>query len=516
MNEIPISDIVTFLETDLKPVMEVLAQKNVFEVMLNPYQKMNGDYEGHLWYEAHGKGMRQLVNTNKVNLSNYPIPKLHDYVLVKKHHDKVINYHIISNNTDLVFKAIKLCMCYSLKQDSDGINFIEQEEHYKLNELASYIQNGQYGFKEDILEEPINQVLDKINRMLSKMHVSFKLELQEVTNELLTELLIPKYCITKDFQKINEITAEQMITVLASANDKKAHKYEPIVEVQIPFYGHRFTAVLPPVSKFPFFSIRKHSAQVKLIEDYVNDGVMPARAAELISEWVKRRYNILVCGSVGSGKTTLLNTLLDMSNIFTPNDRVGIMEDTPEIQNVIANSYAIATADGVSFSRLLRTSLRLSANRLVAGEIRGPEAYVLLKAMTGGFRGCMGTIHADGAKHALYRFEQCLSENEEVGKIQPVHRLQIASGIQGIASIQKVTILSEVNGVKTATIKRKLTSLLHIKGFDPKYDIYEESFQYKDPESFMLTADATSVSSTDDFAEYAEDDLLSNNNNDFN
>lgn len=502
MNDIPISDIVTFLETDLKPVMDVLAKAEVFEVMLNPYQKMNGDYEGHLWYEAHGVGMKQLIHSKTNPLSNYPFPNLNDYVLIKRYNGNIINYQVFSQDPEKLLKSIKLCICYTLKVDEQNTAYLEQEELYRLNEFATYIQSGSYGYKDPIEEAPIEDILDKVNKLLYKLNVTFKLELLQLKSGDLDKLLKPRYSISKDFQKINQITAEQMITVLASANDKKAHKYEPIVEVQIPFYGHRFTAVLPPVSKFPMFAIRKHSAQIKKLEEYVNDGIMPAEAAEQLSKWIERRYNILICGEVGSGKTTLLNTCLDLSNALTPNDRVGIMEDTPEIQNVIANSYAIATADGVSFSRLLRTSLRLSAHRLIAGEIRGPEAYVLLKAMTGGFRGCMGTIHAGGSKQALYRFEQCLSENEEVGKIQPVHRLQIAAAISGIASIQKVTILKEVNGVRQATITRKLTSLLHIKDFDPRHNIYEESWLYKDPESFMLTTDATEVDSTNDFNDF--------------
>lgn len=504
MQDIPISDIVNFLDTDLKEVMAVLSRKDVFEVMLNPVPLLNGDYEGHLWYEAAGVGMKQLIQENRTSFNGkYPIPKKGDLVIVKTINDgkTLVNYQVLPKDQDF-FKAMKLCICYSLDTDKNNIPFLEQEANFRLNEFGNYIQKGFYSFKEQIAHSStINEILEEINNTyLKRLNMTFRLSIFEVDEDL--NLPIPEYSISKEFLKIDYIRAEQIIGILASANEKKAHKYEPIVEVQIPYYGHRFTGILPPVSKFPMFAIRKHSSQVKKIEEYVNDGVMPSAAADIICTWIQRRYNLLIAGAVSSGKTTLLNTCLDLSNVYTPNDRVGVMEDTPEVQNVIANSYALATADGVNFSRLLRTSLRLSAHRLVAGEIRGPEAYILLKAMAGGFRGCMGTIHADGASHALHRFEQCLSENEEVGKVTPAHRIQIASSIQGIISIQKVTILREKNGVREAEIKRKLTALRYIKGYDSRYDLYEDQWLYKDPESFMLTMDGTTVDNTNDFEEF--------------
>lgn len=502
-NDTPIADIVTYLDTDLKEVMDILSNPKVFEVMLNPTKLQNGQYEGHLWYEAAGMGMKRLTIASKTDLNNYPKPKPGDIVVIKTINDgaTLLNYQVLPRDKNF-YKAIRLCMCYTLQTNNENEAYLDQEEYYKLNEFATYLQTGYFAYKEKIPDgETINGVIQQINDVyLKRLDISFKLQVVEVSED--TNLFpIPKYSISKEFCNVDYTRAEQIIGVLASASDKKAHKYEPIVEVQIPYYGHRFTGVLPPVSKFPMFCIRKHSSQVKDLEEYVTDGIMPEKAANIIREWIKRRYNFLICGSVGSGKTTLLNTCLKLVAHYTPNDRVGIIEDTPEVQNVIENSYSLACSDGVSFSRLLRTSLRLSANRLVAGEIRGPEAYVLLKALTSGFIGCMGTIHAEGASLALDRYEQCLTESEEVEKI---NRSQIAGAIHGIISIQKVTLVKDVNGVREAQVKRKVTAIRQIKGYDPRYDLYEDSWLYKDPESFMLTADAAVMNNKDDFAEYAD------------
>ena len=501
--ETPIADIVSFLETDLTDVIHVLQRPDVFEVMLNPYKCQNGQYEGHLWYEAAGVGMKRLTNTKKHDLHAYPKPTKGDLIVIKTINDgeTVLNYQILPRDQNF-YKVLKLALCYTLKEDEQEILYLDQEEYYRLNEFGSYIQTGNYGYKDPIAKNAtIDEIIDKINNVyLDRLDITFKLQVFEYEDETM-QLPQPKYSISKEFLKVDFTRAEQIIGILASANEKKAHKYEPIVEVQIPYYGHRFTGILPPVAKFPFFAIRKHSSTVKKLEEYVSDGVMPQKAANILIEWVKRGNNILVGGSVGSGKTTLLNTLLRLASIYTPNDRVGIIEDTPEIQNVIENSYAIATTDEINISRLLRVAFRLSSTRLVVGEIRGAEAYVFLKAMSGGFTGCMASIHADGAAHALYRFEQCLTESNEVERI---NRIQIASSIRGIVSIQKVTLFKEVNGIRQATIKRRVTAIREITGYDPRHDIYEDLWVYKDPEAFMLTGDGQTVNNEEDFAEFAK------------
>ena len=502
--EVQIADIVTFLETDLREVISILKNPDVYEVMLNPYEMQNGQYEGHLWYEASGVGMKRLTTDTTHVFESYPLPSIGDLVVVKSGQDgdNILNYQILPFDKNF-YKALKIVLCYTLKEDTDGNLFLEQAEHYRLVELGNYIQTGFYGYKEAIPQNAtIEDILNEINnKYLKRLDITFNLHVVEVNEDIQNQFKMPKYSISKEFMKIDYTRSEQIIGILASANEKKAHKYEPIVEVQIPYYGHRFTGVLPPVAKFPFWTIRKHSSQVKTLEEYVAEGIMPQKAANILRKWTHDRLNILIGGSVGSGKTILLNTLLRIASQETPNDRVGVIEDTPEIQCLIENAYSIATTDGVPLSKLLRTSFRLSANRLVVGEIRGAEAYVLLKALTGGFRGCMGTIHADGAAHALFRFEQCLTESDEVEKI---NRAQIASGIHGIVSIQKVTIVKEVDGIPQAQIKRRVTAIRAIKGYDPRYDLYEDTWLYKDPEAFMLTQDGVDVKNANDFSDFVD------------
>lgn len=118
--------------------------------------------------------------------------------------------------------------------------------------------------------------------------------------------------------------------------------------------------------------------------------------------------NVLISGATGSGKTSLVSTLVDRSGL----ERVVILEDTREIvhhhEHALHLEARPATAEGrgcVSLDDLLRTAMRLRPDRIVVGEIRGPEALTLLHAMSTGHRRCLATIHANSAADGLHRLE---------------------------------------------------------------------------------------------------------------
>jgi type IV secretion system protein VirB11 len=493
-------DIRSFLETDLKEYLSLLENPGVFEVQIVPYELMNGHYEGHVWCESH-HGLKRVIEDKKVSLE-YPAPKSGDLALVKVWQDKIINYEVISANANF-FLALKRVVCYSLNQDDESIYFLDQEPHFKLNEFASYLEKKQYWYKEPIIEDDMTSIVEKINNVyLKRLDVTFTLQLLQIDDS--NDLPIPQYGKLKTFKKIEKLTCEQIIGNIASAADQKAHKYEPIVEAEIPFYKHRFTGVLEPIAKHPFFVIRKHSSVVKNIEEFVycEDPVMPEKAMNIIKKWIKERRSFLIAGAMASGKTTLLNACLKLSNRYNPEDRIGIIEDTPEIICSSENYYAInCSSKIVDNSKLLRTSFRLTPKQVVVGEIRGPEAYEFLDAAISGCECCLATIHGSGALQGVYRFESCLKMNPTQGN--NINRTQIAMAIKGIVSIQRINITKEVNGIWYSEKKRRVTSIMNIKGYDPRYDFYDHEFLYQDPELFELTGDGAKVDSGSDFNDYA-------------
>lgn len=206
---------------------------------------------------------------------------------------------------------------------------------------------------------------------------------------------------------------ERIIRLVASHGRAEVHAGSPIVSAELPPHGEgageRFEGILPPVSLGPCFSIRKPATRVYTLFDYVTDGIMPAEIARQLSMAVVDRRNILVAGGTSSGKTTLANALLaEMADI---DERVILIEDTRELQSPARDTVALRTRSGaVTMADLVRSTLRLRPDRIVVGEVRGPEALDMLKAWNTGHPGGIATVHANSAASALTRIEQLVQE----------------------------------------------------------------------------------------------------------
>ncbi len=213
--------------------------------------------------------------------------------------------------------------------------------------------------------------------------------------------------------RIEAHQVERIIRLVASHARGEVHADRPIVSAELPAYGdgagERFEGVLPPVSLAPGFSIRKPAARIYTLVDYVTDGIMSAEAARLLSLAVVDRKNILVVGGTSSGKTTLANALL--AEMAHRDERVILIEDTRELQCSAPDVVALRTRAGsVTMADLVRSTLRLRPDRIIVGEVRGPEALDVLKAWNTGHPGGIATIHANSAASALYRLEQLVQE----------------------------------------------------------------------------------------------------------
>ncbi|WP_222873560.1 P-type conjugative transfer ATPase TrbB [Hankyongella ginsenosidimutans] len=244
---------------------------------------------------------------------------------------------------------------------------------------------------------------------------------------------------------------ERIIRLVASHARTEVHAASPIVSAELPPHGdgagERFEGVLPPVSLAPCFSIRKPAARIYTLIDYVDDGIMPADTARLLSLAVVDRKNILVAGGTSSGKTTLANALLaEMAHL---DERVILIEDTRELQCAASDVVALRTRPGVvAMADLVRSTLRLRPDRIIVGEVRGAEALDMLKAWNTGHPGGIATVHANSALAALYRLEQLVQES-----VVTVPRRLIAEAIDMIVFIagrglaRRVETIARVAGV---------------------------------------------------------------------
>jgi P-type conjugative transfer ATPase TrbB len=209
--------------------------------------------------------------------------------------------------------------------------------------------------------------------------------------------------------KLTPHDAERIIRLVAAHVRIEVHPGAPIVSAELPATGERFEGVLPPITRAPTFAIRKRAVGVISLAQYVLDGILSEEQALALRNAVRERRNIVIAGGTSSGKTTLANALLQ--EMAATGDRVIILEDTIELQCMADDHVPLRTKPGVASMReLVRSTLRLRPDRIVVGEVRGPEAIDLMKAWATGHPGGVATLHAGSARGALTRIEQLIQE----------------------------------------------------------------------------------------------------------
>jgi type IV secretion system protein VirB11 len=225
---------------------------------------------------------------------------------------------------------------------------------------------------------------------------------------------------------------------------REVHDKAPIVSAELPESGERFEGVMPPVSPAPCFAVRKPADVLYRLADYVAARIMSVRQAEVLALSVRERKNILVVGGTSSGKTTLVNALL--AEIADLGERVVILEDTRELKCAAADCVALRTKPGVAtLADLVRSTLRLRPDRIIVGEVRGPEALDMLKAWNTGHPGGITTVHANSAPAGLLRLEQLVQEAVvTVPRDLIVQAIDIVAFLEGRGANRRLDTLLEV------------------------------------------------------------------------
>ncbi|MHA3795420.1 P-type conjugative transfer ATPase TrbB [Sphingomonas sp. YL-JM2C] len=252
--------------------------------------------------------------------------------------------------------------------------------------------------------------------------------------------------------RIEPDQVERIIRLVASHARAEIHGDRPIISAELPPHlegraGERFEGVLPPVSTGPCFSIRKPAERLHTLDDYVSDGIMSEGAADTLRAAVTQRYNILVAGGTSSGKTTLANALLaEMSWVDA---RVILIEDTRELQCPLPDTVALRTRPGVTtMTDLVRSTMRLRPDRIIVGEVRGPEALDMLKAWNTGHPGGIATVHANSAIAALYRIEQLVQEVVVTVPRQLIaEAIDVVVFITGRGTSRRIETIARVTGL---------------------------------------------------------------------
>lgn len=248
-------------------------------------------------------------------------------------------------------------------------------------------------------------------------------------------------------ERVGAAEAERIIRLVAAHVRREVHDRAPIISAELPETGERFEGLIPPVAAAPSFAIRKPARRVHRLDDYVTAGILTKPLAEALRKAVHDRRNIIVVGGTSSGKTTLVNALL--AEVAALDERVVILEDTRELQCAARDCVSLRTKPGVaSLADLVRSTLRLRPDRIIVGEVRGPEALDMLKAWNTGHPGGITTLHASTPLLALHRLEQLIQE-----AVVTVPRTLIALAVELIVFIdgrgasRRVTAILEMAGL---------------------------------------------------------------------
>jgi pilus assembly protein CpaF len=221
---------------------------------------------------------------------------------------------------------------------------------------------------------------------------------------------------------------------------RRVDELSPMVDARLAD-GSRVNVVIPPLAiDGPTLSIRRFGAHRPGPSELVESGSLTREQCDLLETAVRRRRSILISGGTGSGKTTLLNAL---SSFISASERVVTIEDAAELRllrtHVVRLESRPPSVEGrgeVTIRDLLRNALRMRPDRIVIGEVRGPEALDLLTALNTGHEGALSTVHANSPDDALSRV-QTLALMAGVGIPHEAIAEQACRGIDVVAHLER-------------------------------------------------------------------------------
>ena len=260
----------------------------------------------------------------------------------------------------------------------------------------------------------------------------------------------------------DDLHVMHMAQRIATLVGRRIDQSSPMLDARLAD-GSRVNVVIPPLSlKGPAISIRKFSKSFIDFARMVSLKTASSELARALEIIARCRLNILISGGTGSGKTTLLNA---MSGMIDPRERIVTIEDTAELQlqqpHVVQLESRPANVEGegqVTQRDLVRNALRMRPDRIIVGEVRGPEAFDMMQAMNTGHNGSMSTVHANTAHDALSRLENMVLM-ANLNLPSRAIRNQIASALDVIVQIERmrdgtrrITEVAEVVGLEGETL----------------------------------------------------------------
>ena len=334
--------------------------------------------------------------------------------------------------------------------EEERIVLNQQERHH----LVLDIQHEMLGFGplEPLLNDPT--VSDILVNTYDKVYVERRgrLELTDVTFHDNAHLM-------------------KIIEKIVSRVGRRVDESSPMVDARLPD-GSRVNAIIPPLAvDGPLVSIRRFGATPLTVQNLLDYKSVTPPMIKVLESLGLAKVNILISGGTGSGKTTMLNLI---SGFIPGNERIVTIEDAAELQlrqpHVVRLETRPPNIEGkgeVTQRALVRNSLRMRPDRIILGEVRGPEALDMLQAMNTGHEGSLATIHANTPRDALARLENMVGM-AGVSLTARAIRQQIASAI---------TVILQATRLADGT--RKVVSMQEITGMEGEVISMQEIFRFE-------------------------------------
>ncbi len=263
---------------------------------------------------------------------------------------------------------------------------------------------------------------------------------------------------------------------IVSQVGRRVDEASPICDARLPD-GSRVNVIAPPLAiDGPALTIRKFKKDKLTLEQLVKFGSISPQGAEILKIIGRVRCNVVISGGTGSGKTTLLNCL---THYIDDDERVITCEDAAELQLQQAHVVRLETRppnlEGqgqITMRDLVRNCLRMRPERIVVGEVRGPEAFDLLQAMNTGHDGSMGTLHANNPRECLSRIESMITMGGFSLPSRTIREM-ITSSVDVIVQAsrlrdgsRRITHITEVMGMEGDVIITQDLCVYQIEGED--------------------------------------------------
>jgi pilus assembly protein CpaF len=266
---------------------------------------------------------------------------------------------------------------------------------------------------------------------------------------------------------------EQLLNIcqrIVSQVGRRVDESSPICDARLPD-GSRVNVIAPPLAiDGPSLTIRKFKKDKLTLDQLVRFGSISPEGAELLQIIGRVRCNVLVSGGTGSGKTTLLNCL---TRYIEPWERIITCEDAAELQlqqpHVVRLETRPPNIEGegeITMRELVKNCLRMRPERIIVGEVRGPEAFDLLQAMNTGHDGSMGTLHANSPREAISRIESMITMGGYALPTKTIREMLVSS----------VDVIVQAARLRDGS--RRITHITEVLGLEGDVVITQDLFIY--------------------------------------